>query len=82
MNTLYTFNFKLSDEYFEWINELIKVITVQLISHVLYSYTDTGLSNLFNVTWFQGLLFMLIAFTVYYLIVKKLFKIKKNNNSA
>ena len=80
MNTLFTLNLKLSDEYSAWINELIKVVSVQLVSHILHSYVNTGFDNLFNNNWIQGLLFMLIAFTVYHLIIKKTIKVQKSKN--
>lgn len=66
----------LSEDYKPLINDLLKVATFQIVSHLLGMYTAGKLNQIFNKDWLQNLVFILIGFAVYHLVVAKALAIR------
>lgn len=73
MNALYHIDFNLSKEYALWIHELEQALIVFGMVHILQVLQDPS-RELFNDEFVQSIIFLLIGFSFYFLVWKKLVK--------
>lgn len=78
LNSIFEIDLGLSEEYKPWVMDIMKVTTFQTVAHLLSMYTSGNMSDAFNREWLQTLIFVLIGFTVFWLLVNKLIHIKYN----
>ncbi len=71
---LYHVDFNLKKEYALWIHELEQAIVVFGMVHILQVLQDPK-KELFNDEFVQALIFLLLGFSFYFLIWKKLIKV-------
>ena len=79
VRSLFHIDLNLSQEYAPLINELIQTSVVFMVVHVLQALQDPTV-DLLNEGFLQALVFVLIGFTFYYLIWKKLVRFVYDDN--
>ncbi len=80
MATLFVINLGLEKDYEAWINDLIKVLTFRTVQNVLTNYANGTPNKMLDKKWVQDTIFILLGFSVYHLVVKKLIKVSNNKN--
>lgn len=78
MEALYTIVLDVNPEIIPMIYDIIRIITLQIITHSLFCMNNPGVSFL-NPVFIQTVIFLSLSLVVYWLVIKKLFtfKIKK-----
>jgi len=79
MKSLFVVNVKLPNEYKDWINEITKTTILLITIHVLqYLTKDSKLNGagLFNANFWKLVVFMIIGFSAYYLVVRKIVRFR------
>lgn len=79
MDSLYQLNVGLNKNYDAWLNDLIKISSIQLFTHVAQTLMSGKPKDLFNKNFLQGFAIVLLAFSFYWLVAKKLVQFRHNN---
>lgn len=74
MDSLYVVNVP-NKEYVEFINDVVRMITIQVMIQFLFSINTEGVS-FFSVDFFLLLLYIVLGVCVYWLVIKKLVMFK------
>lgn len=75
MISLFKVSLEENKEYKPLIEDIIRFSTIQIVTHLFVCLTKTD-STLFDPDFFQTLFFLIISIVVYWLIIKKLFKVE------
>ena len=75
MFSLFKVNLEESKEYKPLLDDIIRFSTIQIVTHIFICLTKAE-ADLFDPNFFQTLFFLIISIVVYWLIIKKVFKIE------
>ena len=75
METLYTIILDVNPEIIPMIYDIIRIITLQIVTHSLFCMNNPGVS-FFNAVFIQTVIFLSLSLVVYWLVIKKLFSFK------
>ena len=80
MKSLFVVNVRLPEEYREWVNDIVKAFVLLTSIHVLQYITRNGTSRgaggLFSADFWKLIIFVVIGFSAYYLVVRKLVRFR------
>jgi heme/copper-type cytochrome/quinol oxidase subunit 4 len=79
METLYTLDIseKLgSDEYIPAVDDVTRMVVIQIIVQLMFYLNDPSENEFFTETFFATLLYIVLGISVYWLVVKKLITIR------
>ena len=80
MKSLFVVNVRLPDEYKAWVNDIVKTFVLLTTVHVLQYMTKNGTSRsagaLFSSDFWKLVIFVIIGFSAYYLVVRKLIRFR------
>ena len=79
METLYTIVLDVNPEIIPMIYDIIRIVTLQIVTHSLFCMNNPSVS-FFNAVFIQTVIFLSLSLVVYWLVIKKIisFKIKEN----
>jgi len=86
MDSLYTFDLNIDKTNLPMFNDIMRIITIQVITQFLFVINNTGVS-FFNTTFLKTIIFLCLSIIIYWLIIRKLFKFnffekeKENENT-
>ena len=66
------YQFKISKEYKEYIDDLVRMGTIQIIANMMFYISNPIDNKVFSEMFGKTLLFILLGVSVYWLIIKKL----------
>ena len=66
------YQFKISKEYKEYIDDLVRMGTIQIIANMMFYVSNPIDNKVFSEMFGKTLLFILLGVSVYWLIIKKL----------
>ena len=75
METLYTIILDVNPEIIPMIYDIIRIITLQIVTHSLFCMNNPAVSFL-NPVFIQTIIFLSLSLVVYWLVIKKLFSFK------
>ena len=75
MDSIYEIIIDVDDDIISMIYDITRIVTLQVITQSLFCMNNTEIS-FFNSHFLQTVLFLCVSVVFYWLIVKKLFKIK------
>jgi len=75
MSSLFKVSLDDNKEYKPLIEDIIRFSTIQIVTHIFICITNFE-ADLFDPNFFQTLFFLVVSIVVYWLIVKKIFKIE------
>jgi len=78
MKSLFVVNLRLPNEYREWVNDMVKAFVVLTSLHVLQYGVGRrgGDGGLFSANFWRLIIFVIIGFSAYYLVVRKLIRFR------
>jgi hypothetical protein len=62
----------INKEYFPYIEDVLRMITIQIVIQFMYFLQAPSVSSFFNASFFEILFYIVLGVTTYWLIVKKL----------
>ena len=71
MDSLYNIKLDIDKENYGLINDIIRIITIQIITQLLFSINNNNVS-FFNTTFLKTVIFLCIGILIYWLIIRKL----------
>jgi hypothetical protein len=78
MENICKFELDISDEDLNMLNDLIRMITIQFITHILISLTNNGIGFL-NLQFWKVTFYILLSIAFYWFIVKKYIILEKKS---
>jgi hypothetical protein len=75
MNSLYTINLNLDKKYFYMVYDVLRMLTIQIVTQILFVSNNTNVS-FFNLHFIKTTIFLCISIFIFWLIVNKLVEIK------
>lgn len=78
-DSIFLINIKLPSKYRDWLNEMMKYVTMLVTIHFLQYWTSSVNSvnqGLFNMKFWKVVLFTIIGLSMYYLVVKKIIRFR------
>ena len=72
MDALYDIKLDMDEENFGLINDLIRIVTIQIVTQILFSLNNNNVS-FFNITFIKTVVFLCISILIYWLIIRKVF---------
>jgi len=73
---LFEFEIPLSEEYIPFLEDLVRVFIIQLVTQFMfYSYNSVDYP-FFNEVFFLTMIFLILGVSVYWLVIKKMFVVK------
>ena len=66
------YKFKISKEYKEYIDDLVRMGTIQIIANMMFYISNPMDNKIFSEMFGKTLFFILLGVSVYWLIIKKL----------
>ena len=79
METLYTIILDVNPEIIPMIYDIIRIITLQIVTHSLFCMNNSAVS-FFNPVFIQTVIFLSLSLVVYWLVIKKLFSFEIKQN--
>lgn len=76
MKNAYRLELDIEDEDIKMIHDIIRMVTIQLITHILLSLTNNEIS-LFNLNFVKVTIYIIISVMFYWFVVNKYVIIKK-----
>ena len=76
MKNAYRLELDIEDEDIKMIHDIIRMVTIQLITHILLSLTNNEIS-LFNLNFVKVTMYIIISVMFYWFVVNKYVIIKK-----
>lgn len=73
---LFEFEIPLSDEYMPFLDDLIRVVIIQLVTQFMFYMYNSDDYPLFNESFFLTMVFLMLGVCAYWLIVKKIIFVK------
>ena len=65
------FKIKISKEYKDYIDDLVRMGTIQIIANIMFYVSNPMDNKMFSIMFAKTLLFILLGVSVYWLIIKK-----------
>tara|TARA_Y100001958_G_scaffold17792_1_gene10835 strand:- start:747 stop:998 length:252 start_codon:yes stop_codon:yes gene_type:complete len=78
MESIYEFIFDVDDDIINMINDLFRIVTLQIVTQGLFCLNNKEIS-FFNQHFLQTVLFLSISIIFYWMIIRKILKINKEN---
>ena len=72
MDSLYKFNISINKKNKHMINDIIRMVTIQVITQFLFVMNNNSVS-FFNMTFFKTTIFICLSIVIYWLIIRRLF---------
>ena len=66
------FRFKIDKEYKEYVNDLLRMATIQIMANLMYYMSSGGSVTFFSQQFVQTLVYILLGVSAYWLILNKL----------
>ena len=66
------FRFKVDDEYKEYVKDMVRMATIQIMANLMFFLTSNGNVSFFSDSFIQTLVFILLGVSAYWLILNKL----------
>ena len=82
MDSLYKFNISINKKNKHMINDIIRMVTIQVMTQFLFVINNNSVS-FFNMTFFKTTIFICLSIVIYWLIIRRLFNFddKDDNDS-
>jgi hypothetical protein len=80
MDSIYEIILDVDDDIINMIYDIIRIVTLQVVTQSLFCMSNKEIS-FFNIHFLQTLLFLCISIAFYWLIVKKILKIKEKKDN-
>ena len=82
MDSLYKFNISINKKNKHMINDIIRMVTIQVMTQFLFVMNNNSVS-FFNMTFFKTTIFICLSIVIYWLIIRRLFNFddKDDNDS-
>lgn len=78
MESIYEFIFDVDDDIINMINDLFRIVTLQIVTQGLFCLNNKEIS-FFNQHFLQTVLFLSISIIFYWMIIRKILKVNKEN---
>ena len=78
MESIYEFIFDVDDDIINMINDLFRIVTLQIVTQSLFCLNNKEIS-FFNQHFLQTVLFLSISIIFYWMIIRKILKVNKEN---
>lgn len=78
MESIYEFIFDVDDDIINMINDLFRIVTLQIVTQSLFCLNNKEIS-FFNQHFLQTVLFLSISVIFYWMIIRKILKVNKEN---
>ena len=78
MNSIYNIDLPFDNDIINMIYDILKFSSIQLTTHLLFCLNNSSMS-IFNMIFFQTLIFISLGLMVYWLIIRKLISFKNKN---
>lgn len=78
MESIYEFIFDVDDDIINMINDLFRIVTLQIVTQGLFCLNNKEIS-FFNQHFLQTVLFLSISVIFYWMIIRKILKVNKEN---
>jgi len=72
MDSLYKFNISINKKNKHMINDIIRMVTIQVMTQFLFVMNNNSVS-FFNMTFFKTTIFICLSIVIYWLIIRRLF---------
>ena len=79
MDSIYEFFIEIEDENIDMIYDVLRLITLQCITQIMFCLNNPGMS-FFNSVFIQTVIYLSIGVIFYWLVIRKLLKIKNKDN--
>ena len=79
MDSLYKFNININKKNKFMINDIIRMVTIQVITQFLFVMNNNSVS-FFNMTFFKTTIFICLSIVIYWLIIRRLFNFDDNDS--
>jgi len=79
MNSIYNIDLPFDNDIINMIYDILKFSSIQLTTHLLFCLNNSSMS-IFNMIFFQTLIFISLGLMVYWLIIRKLISFKNKIN--
>ena len=79
MDSLYKFNISINKKNKHMINDIIRMVTIQVMTQFLFVMNNNSVS-FFNMTFFKTTIFICLSIVIYWLIIRRLFNIVLDDN--
>ena len=76
MESIYEFIFDVDDDIINMINDLFRIVTLQIVTQSLFCLNNKEIS-FFNQHFLQTVLFLSISIIFYWMIIRKILKVNK-----
>jgi hypothetical protein len=77
---LFEFEIPLSEEYLPFLDDLIRVVIIQIVTQFMfYSYNSVDYP-FFNEIFFLTMIFLVLGVCVYWLVIKKMFVVRSKKD--
>ena len=80
MDSLYKFNININKKNKHMINDIIRMVTIQVITQFLFVMNNNSVS-FFNMTFFKTTIFICLSIVIYWLIIRRLFNFDDNDDN-
>mgnify|MGYP003970789551 FL=1 len=78
MESIYEFIFDVDDDIINMVNDLFRIVTLQIVTQGLFCLNNKEIS-FFNQHFLQTVLFLSISIIFYWMIIRKILKVNKEN---
>jgi hypothetical protein len=76
MDASYIIEIDMDDEDIDMMNDIVRMTTIQIITHFLITLTNPDLSFFSDVFW-KTTFYILMSIVIYWFVVRKMFSFKK-----
>ena len=66
------FNFKVDSEYKDYVNDLLRMATIQIMANLMFYMSSGGNVSFFSGQFVQTLVYILLGVSAYWLVLNKL----------
>lgn len=73
---LFVIEIPLSDEYLPFLEDLVRVVIIQIITQYMFYMYNSVDYPFFNEIFFLTMIFLMLGVSVYWLVIKKIFVLK------
>jgi hypothetical protein len=81
MESIYEIMLDVNEDIIDMTYDILRIVTLQIITQALFCMNNKEI-RFFNSTFIQTILFLCISIIFYWLIIKKVFRLRKNNKES